>query len=145
MATTYFLAQTGERVKTYDLHTVFYPEYAHYDNTGNLIPNIYDCRPFGCGCSAPQGREMPFDEARELFGELRKDMRYHIQMLAGAVHQEEHLLTIAYRELEHIRLDVEGSSPTRIYKAWLTKPSRRHPLGQVRADIWGATNMREAI
>ena len=135
MATTYFLAQTGERVKTYDLHTVFYPEYAHYDNTGNLIPNIY----------APQGMTMPFDEARELFGELRKDMRYHIQMLAGAVHQEEHLLTIAYRELEHIRLDVGGSSPTRIYKAWLTKPSRRHPLGQVRADIWGATNMREAI
>jgi len=40
-----------------------------------------------------------------------------------------------YRELEHARLDVMGSCDNYVYRAWLTKPSKNHPLGQVRSKV----------
>ena len=132
----YLLDSKGQKVKVYDLRTVFYPECAHYDNTGKLIPNIYDCRAFGCGCGEPSGMEIPFDEAKETFDGLRQDMKSHIQMLADVVFKDGHELVLSYREFEPRRLDVLGNTSTRLYKAWLTKPSRRHPFGQVRADAF---------
>ena len=143
--TTYVLDSKGQKVKVYDLHMVFYPEYAHYDKTGNCqlfpvphwghqIPNIYNCRPFGCECSTPQGTLMPFDEAKKAFNELQKEMRWNIEELSKWVFKEK--VIISYRELEHRRLDMIGHSPIRTYKAWLTKPSRKHLFGQVRADVY---------
>ena len=131
----YLLDSKGQKVKVYDLRTVLYPDHAVYDG-GHLLPNIYDCRPFGCECSAPSGMEIPFDEAKETFDGLREDMKSHIQMLADVVFKDGHELVLSYREFEPRRLDVLGNTSTRSYRAWLTKPSRRHPFGQVRADAF---------
>jgi len=132
---TYLLDSKGEKVKVYDLHKVFYPEYAHYDREGKLISNIYDCRPFGCECSAPQGMQVPFDEAHEAFRDLRKLMRSHLEELSKWVYRDGNELVIAQREFEPSRLDMIGYTSTRVYKAWLTNPSRKHRLGQVRSDV----------
>ena len=133
---TYLLDSKGEKVKVYDLHKVFYPEYAHYDRTGKLISNIYNCRPFGCECGSPQGMEVPFDEAKEAFDGLRKEMRYHLQELANWVYFDGKELTLAQREFEPRRLDMVGYTSSRLYKAWLTHPSKKHRLGQVRSDVY---------
>ena len=132
---TYLLDSKGEKVKVYDLHMVFYPEYSHYDKTGKLIPNIYDCRPFGCECSAPQGMQMPFEETQEAFSDLRKEMGWHLEELSKWVYRDGNELVIAQREFEPSRLDMIGYTSTRVYKAWLTNPSRKHRLGQVRSDV----------
>ena len=131
----YLLDSKGQKVQVYDLRTVLYPDHAVYDGR-DLLPNVYDCRAFGCGCGSPSGMEMPFDKAKETFDGLRQDMRYHIQMLADVVFKDGHELVLSYREFEPRRLDVLGNTSTRTYKAWLTKPSRRHPFGQVRADAF---------
>ena len=132
---TYLYGSEGEQVKTYDLHSVYYPEYAHYDEHGSLIENIYNCTFKGCTCSMPQGMNMPFEEAKETFIDLRKEMRFYLETLANSVYEKTPKdLIIAQRELESVRLDVVGFSPTRFYRAWLTNPSRRHPMGQVKAD-----------
>ena len=81
---------------------------------------------------------MPFDEAKKAFDELRKEMRYHIQILADAVYKDRRELVLAQREFEPMRLDTVGYTSTRLYKAWLTSPSRKHPLGQVRSDVFSA-------
>jgi len=132
---TYLLDSKGEKVKVYDLHKVFYPEYAHYDREGKLISNIYDCRPFGCECSAPQGMQVPFDEAHEAFDGLRKEMRWHLEALSQSVYGDGNELVIAQRDFEPSRLDMIGYTSTRVYKAWLTNPSRKYRLGQVRSDV----------
>ena len=131
----YLLDSKGQKVKVYDLHTVLYPDHAVYDGR-HLLPNVYDCRAFGCGCGAPSGMEMPFDKAKETFNGLREDMRCHIQMLADVVFKDGHELVLSYREFEPRRLDVLGYTSTRSYRAWLTKSSRRHPFGQVRANAF---------
>ena len=132
---TYLYGSEGEQVKTYDLHSVYYPEYAHYDENGSLIENIYNCTFKGCTCSMPQGMNMPFDEAKEAFIDLRNEMRFYLETLASAIYEKKlDGLTISQRELESVRLDVVGFSDTRYYRAWLTNPSRKHPLGQVRAN-----------
>ena len=132
---TYFLDSKGEKVKVYDLHTVFYSEYAHYDKTGKLIPKIYNCRQFGCGCNMPQGMQVPFDEAKKDFDGLRKEMRWHLEELSQSVYKEGNELVIVQREFESSRLDMIGYTSTRVYKAWLTNPSGKHRLGQVRSDV----------
>ena len=83
----YLLDSKGQKVKVYDLRTVLYPDHAIYDGR-HLLPNVYDCRAFGCGCGAPSGMEMPFDKAKETFNGLREDMRCHIQMLADVVFKD---------------------------------------------------------
>jgi len=134
--TTYFYSAKGEEIKAYDLAQVYYPEYAHYDEKGNIINNIYNCSFKGCECSMPQGMNMPFEQAKEIFRDLRKEMTFYIKTLACSVYEKTpNDLTISQRELESVRLDVVGFSETRFYRAWLTKPSRKHPLGQVRADV----------
>lgn len=132
---TYLWDSKGEKVKVYDLNMVFYPEYAHYDKTGKLIPYVHDCRPFGCECSAPQGMQVPFDEAHEAFSELRKEMRCHLEELSKWVYRDGNELVIVQREFESSRLDMIGYTSTRVYKAWLTNPSRKYRLGQVRSGV----------
>ena len=129
---TYVVDSKGQKVKVYDLHMVLYPDHAIYDE-GHL-QNIYDCRPFGCECGSPSGMQMPFDKAQTAFNEFQKEMRWNIEELSKWVFKEK--VIISYRELEHRRLDMIGHSPTRTYKAWLTKPSRKHPFGQVRSDVY---------
>ena len=102
---TFFYDTKGEKVKTYDLDQMFQAD----------------------------GFNMPGEEARETFAALRTAMKGDIKFLAQMLYKED--VTIVYRELEHIRLDALGFSDNRLYKAWLTKPSISHPLGQVRSDI----------
>ena len=114
MATDYLLDSQGNKVATYDLHRIYYPE------------SVYQ----------PNGTQMPHTQALKEFKELRSLMKYTVRNLAQAVHQEEHLLVLEYRELEHARLDVIGATPDRIYIAQLTRPSRSHPMGRIRSDIY---------
>jgi hypothetical protein len=104
MTMTFFYDSKGEEVKTYDLDQMFQAD----------------------------GMNMPGEEARETFAALRTAMKGDIKFLAQVLYKED--VTIVYRELEHIRLDALGFSDNRLYKAWLTKPSRKHPFGQVRSD-----------
>ena len=105
MTMTFFYDSKGEKVKTYDLDQMFQAD----------------------------GFNMPGEEARETFAALRTAMKGDIKFLAQMLYKED--VTNVYRELEHIRLDALGFSDNRLYKAWLTKPSRNHPFGQVRSDV----------
>lgn len=132
---TYLYDSNGEKVKIYDLTHVYYPEYNHYDEQGNLIESIYNCTFKGCKCLMPQGMNMPYDEAKKEFNDLRQEMGFYLETLASVVYKKKlGDLTIFQRELEFVRLDVVGFSDTRYYRAWLTNPSRKHPLGQIRAN-----------
>ena len=102
---TFFYDTQGEKVQTYDLAQIFQAD----------------------------GMNMPLEEAREAFIKLRTEMRDYLTVMGTVVYKEE--VTIAYRELEHIRLDVLGFSDKHLYQAWLTRPSISHPLGQMRSDV----------
>ena len=132
---TYLLDSNGEKVKVYDLHTVFYPEYAHYDKAGKWIPQTHDCRPFGCECGAPQGMQIPFDDAKEAFVSMRKEMRFYIEEMAKLYGDTDELI-IVQREFEPRRLDMLGYTAQRLYKTRLTTPSKIHRLGQGRFESY---------
>lgn len=106
MTMTFFYDSKGEKVKAYDLDQMFQAD----------------------------GFNMPGKEARETFAALRTAMKEHITFFGRMVYKED--VTVVYRELEHVRLDAFGFRGNRLYKAWLTKPSRNHPLGQVRSDVF---------
>ena len=126
MTMTFFLDSKGTKIKTYDLDQMFLAD----------------------------GWNMPGEEARETFAGLRSAMRDEVDLLAKLQHgtgpmglsipgwvlcsckrldYSEHITV--YRELEHARLDVMGSCDNYVYRAWLTKPSKNHPLGQVRSKV----------
>ena len=106
---TFFYDSKGEKVKTYDLHQMFSEE----------------------SWSSGNGMNIPFGESRDFFLGIRETMKDNIRHIARAVYEDEVL--ICYRELEHVRLDVQGFSEMRVYRAWLTKPSTNLPCGQVRS------------
>ena len=58
-----------------------------------------------------------------------------IGVAAHWVYKDGNELVIVQREFEPSRLDMIGYTSTRVYKAWLTNPSRKHRLGQVRSDV----------